>query len=317
MWLYQVRFARCFLRRLGFRGRRYCLRVRRGWARAGGGERGGAWRRAVLRRRGAGLILAASFRCGRMFLRRLLASMLCLWCCITLRGTGGRCGSWYGTLRILCGAAAGEAGRACAACGSVCGPATLWQREVGGRGDGAACWDASLGTGGIGWRDYRNRLICRSTVRGLRCRAISGSGRAAAIGGASWRAGWVGARERGEPVPWLCRPVRRRFDALRGGLTRDWQPDRGSHRRRADDLVRFFVNTLALRTDTSGNPSSARWWVGFGRAIWRRMGIRTFRLSGLLRSSTLCGMSRHLLFQVMLAFQQAVRSILILLVSAA
>src|SRR5262249_2310483 len=80
-------------------------------------------------------------------------------------------------------------------------------------------------------------------------------------------------------------------------------PIAGRTDRALEDLVGFFVNTLGLRTDTSGQPSfralvgrggagtgsgaSGRWLGGGVRAIGLRTAVRSFRLSGWWRRSTL------------------------------
>ena len=46
-------------------------------------------------------------------------------------------------------------------------------------------------------------------------------------------------------------------------------------RRETEGLIGFFVNTLALRTDLSGNPSFRRCWDGCGRRRWGRTSTRT------------------------------------------
>ncbi|MCE0445989.1 condensation domain-containing protein, partial [Streptomyces tricolor] len=71
-----------------------------------------------------------------------------------------------------------------------------------------------------------------------------------------------------------------------------------------DDLVGFFINTLVLRTDTSGDPSFTELLARVRSRTSAPTPTRSCRSSGWWRSSTRRGRSpHHPLYQVMLTFQ--------------
>src|SRR5262249_31830500 len=105
------------------------------------------------------LIFRARCRCARIWLRWVGASTFCFWCCITLRGTGGRWVRWRGICRLAMG-------RGCVGvrlllrrwrCNTPitrCGSRLCW----GVRAMAGACWGGSFCTGGGGGVWWRDRL---------------------------------------------------------------------------------------------------------------------------------------------------------------
>ena len=77
-------------------------------------------------------------------------------------------------------------------------------------------------------------------------------------------------------------------------------------RAEVEGLIGFFVNTLALRTDLSGDPSFGSCWGGCGRWRWGRMRTRTCPSRSWWRSlQPERSLSHSPLFQVMFMLQNA------------
>ena len=57
-------------------------------------------------------------------------------------------------------------------------------------------------------------------------------------------------------------------------------------RTEVENLIGFFVNTLAIRVDVSGNPSTVQLLERVRQQVWRRRGIKTSLLSKWWRSSS-------------------------------
>ena len=201
--------ARCSRRRWGCRGRRSWRRGGRRRAGGRGGERGCACGGAV----GGGGARALSFRHElplRAHLFELSAERARAAAgAASHRGRRLVAGSAAaGLVGVLRGAAARGCGGAAGAAGAIRRLHAVAARGAGGRGRrrqravaAAVVLDGSAG------RAAGADRACRSTGRGLRCRATAAGSVALAIDArAAWRAGGAWPRRTARACSWCCRP---------------------------------------------------------------------------------------------------------------
>ncbi len=233
--------------------------------------------------------------------------MCCLCCCITSPATAGRSVRWRGIWRRFTGRAARGVAAALAPLPVQYADYTLWQQAVlGAEDDGASVmarqlsyWTAALA--GLPEQielpadrprpavaSHRGGRVALTIDAGLH-RGLAALARGC---GASLfmvlQAGLAGLLSRlgaGSDIA-IGSPIAGRGDAA------------------LDELIGFFVNTLVLRTDTAGNPSFKA-LIGRVRAgnlaAYGHADLPFERLVEVLNPAR--SLSRHPLFQVMLAFE--------------
>ena len=184
---------------------------------------------------------------------------------------------------------------------------TLWQHELLGRErdqDSAIARQLAFWTQAPAGRSGSDRLADRpASACGFQL--SWGSGRRCTLAPTCMSLAGAGTRQRGEPVHGAAGSACDfAYPAGGGSDIPIGSPIAGRTDSALDDLVGFFVNTLVLRTDTSGNPSF-RDLIARVRAAnlaaYSHQDMPFERLVEVINPAR--SLSRHPLFQVMLAFQ--------------
>jgi hypothetical protein len=169
-----------------------------------------------------------------------------------------------------------------------------------------ARWRGSFRTGRRRWPELPEQIELPAD-RPRPAVASHRGGRVALVIDADLHRGLVAlARARARACSWCCRLGWR--DCCRGSgpapTSRIGSPIAGRSDAALDDLIGFFVNTLVLRTDTAGNPGFKA-LLGRVRAgnlaAYGHADLPFERLVEVLNPAR--SLSRHPLFQVMLAFE--------------
>ena len=272
------------------------------------GHRGGACRRRSPRRRGRASILRASCRCGRICLCLASSEHVLLLLLHHIAGDGWSLAPlWRDLAAAYAARLQGKAPESAAAAGAICRLHAVAARRCSARESDP---DSAIARQLAFWTETLKDLPDQIELPTDRPRPAVSSYRGGSVPlhiGAELHRGLLALARDSQASLFMVLQAGLAALLTRLGAGTDipiGSPIAGRTDSALDDLIGFFVNTLVLRTDTSGNPSFRELIArvrATNLAAYGHQDLPFERLVEVLNPAR--SLSRHPLFQVMLALQ--------------